>query len=366
MRNIKVLAVIWALLFSVVLGGALSMHFELSTMSTLGLVTGLFVLAFVPKLPAMAFGMAVQVEIWEKHIEGAIFADNSIINECFNADQYVLGGTVVHIPQSGGPGFANVVKNRSSFPATTVRRADTDVTYALDTFTSDPVVIPFIDQYQYSYDSRQSVLGEQMNNMLQLMTLELLYRWCYLLPSSVILNASGDPVAATAPSATGTRSSANLLDLQNARTVLARQNKFVNGQMVALVPSSMLPQMFPANDLTTATYMNQVTEEERRNGIIYKVHGFQIKERSTGLIYASDGSLKAVGAAGAAGDCEAILCYNKMSVERAKGEIKMFAQNDSPTEYGDVYSFLARLGGRRRRAGNEGLCVIQQSAANVL
>ena len=366
MKKLKKLAVLWVVLFSIILGGAIALQFGLKPMASAGVMFGFFVLFMIPKgLPAGILGL-VTMEVWEKDIENAIFKDNTFINEAKNEDQYVLQGKVVHIPQSGGPSFANIVKNRTGFPATTVRRADSDVTYALDTYTSDPVVIPFIDQYELSYDKRQSVLGEQMENLIQTISENLLYTWASAMSSTYIINASGAPMPASAPSATGTRSMPTLNDLQSARTILAKQNKFKQGKMVALIPSALLPVLFPANDLITATYMATVTEEEKRNGILYKVHGFRIKERSSLLVYDSTGTLKAPGAAGATGDCEGIMLYNTDAVCRAKGEVKMFAQADSPTEYGDVYSFLVRMGGRIRRSDGTGLCVIVSNTVSQL
>jgi hypothetical protein len=62
-----------------------------------------FLGAFIPSIPAGALGAGVQVEIWEKDIEGQLFQDAPFLNCVYNADQYVLMGKVVHIPQSGNP-----------------------------------------------------------------------------------------------------------------------------------------------------------------------------------------------------------------------------------------------------------------------
>jgi hypothetical protein len=177
-----------------------------------------------------------------------------------------------------------------------------------------------------------------------------------------ILPTSGTALAATAPGATGTRLAATLGDLQKARTLLAQQNTWVDGEMFAMVPSSLLPQLFPAGDTTTAIYFGQVSEAERRSGIMAKVQGFNLMERSIVGYYDDANAIKAPGAATAATDREAIFCWNKSCVERALGEIIMFDTIGDPTYYGDIYSFLMRMGGRNRRQDNKGIVSIVQKA----
>src|SRR5690554_4008421 len=54
-------------------------------------------LGYVKNNP-LAF-MAIQVEIWENHIEQEIFKDNTFLRKSFNADDYVINSKAVHIPQ---------------------------------------------------------------------------------------------------------------------------------------------------------------------------------------------------------------------------------------------------------------------------
>jgi hypothetical protein len=281
----------------------------------------------------------------------------------YNADQYVLMGKVVHIPQSGNP--SAVVKNRTDLPATVTKRADTDVTYALDEFTTDPRLIPNADTVELSYDKRDSVTGEDKKALSDVVAEEALYTWANGLPTASILTTKGAAVEASAEAATGERGAASRTDLQKMRTLLMKQKKWKEGQMYALIPSSMLAQMFPANDVVTATYAQNLTEEERRNGVVYKANGWHVMERGTVLRYATNGTLKAQGAAGAATDNEGAFFWEKNSLERALGEIKMYQDEGNPLYYGDIYSFLVRFGGRRRRADNKGVAVLVQGPAPV-
>ena len=110
--------------------------------------------------------MAIQKEIWTNHIQENLFKDNEFLNYAFNADQYVLMGKVVHIPNSGAT--ATIVKNRTSLPATVIQRTDIDITYSIDEFTTDPILIPNADTVELSYDKLSNVLSEYESALRQL------------------------------------------------------------------------------------------------------------------------------------------------------------------------------------------------------
>lgn len=302
--------------------------------------------------------MAVEKEIWQKDIEEAVFKDNTFLDFAKNEDEYVIGGAVVHIPQSGGPG--SVEKNRGTLPATIRRRTDTDIVYPLDEYTSDPVLIVDAEKKELSYDKRDSAIGEDKKKVAETVAEDFLYKWAESLPAESIISTTGADAPATGDGATGTRKGLIRADLQKAQTRLNKQNVSKKDRY-AMVPSEMLAQLFP-DDQTTALLMQRVSEEERKQGVIAVLYGFKILERSTVLTYAAAGTLKAPGAASAIDDNEGVLCWQKDAVARSKGSVEFFADEGKPEYYGDVYSMLVRAGGRRRREDNKGVIVIRQTA----
>ena len=312
--------------------------------------------------------MAIQVEIWQNHIEKEIFKDNMFLRYSHNADANVINSKVVHIPQSGGSG--NVVKNRSQLPATVRKRTDTDVIYLLDEYTTDPVLIPNADKHELSYDKRSSVLGEDQDKLVQTTAEETLLNWvrtpAYGTYSATEINAgrifstTGANVAATAPGATGTRKAARLSDLQKIKTFFRRENRWVEGKMYGLLTPDMEAELFPPESEITAKYMQSVTEAERREGVIYKVQGFKLMTRSSVYRLLADGSILPPEALGAATDDEASLFWYEKSVEYAFGGVTAFQDQGKPEYYGDVYSFLVRSGGRARRKDYSGIALLKQ------
>ena len=119
--------------------------------------------------------MAVQKEIWMNAIIENLFADNSFLSKAFNADEFVNGGKTVHIPNAGSP--SNVVKNRNSFPATVKHRADVDLTFDLDEYTTDPIRIPHADTVELSYNKRESVLGGDRRKLIEEVSNDFTFKW---------------------------------------------------------------------------------------------------------------------------------------------------------------------------------------------
>jgi hypothetical protein len=364
------------LLFNIVLalfiGVAAQTYLGLNAYATAGgiLVAGAS-LPYLAKDMNMSF-MAIQKEIWQNHIEEEIFKDNSFLRMSYNADEYVINGKVVHIPQSGGSG--TVVKNRTSVPATVRKRTDTDIVYVLDEFTTDPVLIPHADTKELSYNKIQSVLGEDRDKIVQSVAEETIFNWlnspvwqsygATSLPAGAKLLTTGAATPATAPAATGNRKKATLTDLQMMQNYFRTQNRWFPGQMHCMLTPNMLMECFPADSVVTATYMQNVTEEERRNGILMKAQGWNIMSRSSVARTATNGDIKAPGAAGATTDDEASLFWYQQSVEFAFGGVVAFENQGDPQFYGDVYSFLARSGSRARRTGYEGIALLRQDKSS--
>jgi len=365
----RLLAIVLNLFLALTLGVAAQLTLGLNAYAVGGAITALqFVQSSKPSLKGLAI-MAIQVEIWQNHIEEEIFKDNTFLRYSKNADEYVLEGKVVHIPQSGGSG--NVVKNRSSLPATVRKRTDTDVIYLLDEFTTDPVLIPNADLAELSYDKRNSVLGEDRDNLIQSVAEETLMNWIQspaygtysasTIPASRILLTTGSNVAATAPSATGTRKAATLNDLQRMKTKFMQENRWKEGKMYCMLTPSMLQELFPADSVITATYMQSVTEQERREGVMMKAQGWKIMSRSSVYRIDADDEILSPGEAGSTTDDEASLFWYESAVEYGFGGVVAYQDPGNPLYYGDVYSFLVRSGGRAVRADYLGIALLRQA-----
>lgn len=310
--------------------------------------------------------MALELEIWQETIQEKLLQDNSWLGAVSDVDDSnIINGKIVHIPQAGDP--SKVVKNRTTLPAEVKKRTDSEVLYLIDEYTTDPVHIPNAETVELSYDKRRSVLDQDVANLSEEVAEGMLTNFVVSpvgtnkeLPTAHILYTTGAAIDATAPGATGKRKAAVLGDLQKQRNFFRSKKAWSEGNMYALLTSEMESQLFPADSMVTATYMAQVTEEERRNGVMYKVQGWKLFSRSSVYTLQPDKTFKAFGAVSAATDCEGALFWNKNMLEKATGSTVPFERLNDPTYYGDIYSFLTRMGGRAKRKNYEGVGVLMQ------
>lgn len=339
-----------SLMLMLVVGGSVSAMAGLAPIVGIG---ALFLGSFIPQIPAGGLGMAVEVELWHDDIAQELLKDNEFLKYAFDADGYVLEGKVVHLPQSGGA--ANVEKNRSVFPAVNVKRNDTDNTYALDEYTTDPVLIQNAETVEVSYDKRTSVIEENMEGIKEYIADDMLIKWSANVIASMKVKTTGDSTGATAPDATGNRKAFTETDLKSCRDKLNKQNVSKSNRYM-LLSTEMLSQL--ETSMGDKFYYKDVVNLPE--GTLTKLYGFYIMERSEVLVTTAADAIKVIGAAAAVTDHQAGLFWQKNMVERALGEITMFESLGDPNNYGDTYSFLVRAGGRGRRGDGKGVGLIIQ------
>ncbi|MCK0200648.1 hypothetical protein [Ornithobacterium rhinotracheale] len=313
--------------------------------------------------------MGLEREIWKKTIEEKLKQDNTFLNHISDvSSENILAGKIVHIPQAGAP--SKVVKNRKTLPADVKQRKDTEVLYQIDEYTTDPVHIPHAETVELSYDKHRSVLDQDIANLSEEVAEGMLTNMVVSpigenksLPAKNILETTGANAKPLLENATGDRKKWTLSDLQRMQNLLRSQKAWSEGNMYALLPANALLDLFPADSQLTATYMQSVTEQERREGVIYKVQGFNILVRSSVFVMAQNKDFKAFGAVVEATDSEAAIFWNKNMIEKAIGDLETFERVKDPQWYGDIYSFLVRIGGRAKRKDFEGVGVLKQANA---
>ena len=302
--------------------------------------------------------MALNVEIWKPDILEGLYKDNAFLRHSVAADEYVIDGRIVHIPQAGTA--ATVSVNRTTLPATVVRRTDTDVIYTLDEFSTDPILIPDLERRELSYDKRQSLIRDNTANMMELVGSFTLFNWIRQVPNNVNrLLMSGTPAVATGSGQTGTRKTLTAADLRAAQALLDAQNIPQEGRYLLLTPE-MRTQLMNDPDIKNTFYMIANYSE----GQIPMYAGFKIMVRAS-VCRVSNGStaVKSPAATDAADDHLAALFWHENMVEKALGNVTIFNNPNRAEYYGDVVSFLIRMGGRSRRLDNKGVGLLIAGAA---
>lgn len=300
--------------------------------------------------------MAVQKEIWQRTIVEGLFADESFLSKAVNDDMYVNEGKKVHIPNAGAP--SGVVINRSSLPAQVNKRTDVDVEYTLDELTTNPILIPYADTVELSYNKRNSVIDQDRKEIISKAAEAILAKWCPAAAGRV--STTGKGVAAWTPSATGLRKAITPADVA-ALQLRMNQDNVPQTDRFLLLDANMYQQLLDGMTNTQAIGFFQAADVKR--GVMGMLYGFEVMVRSTVYRFAADGTIKAYGAAGAATDLAGGLAWQRASLSRALGEVIMFDQVNNPEYYGDVYSFLVRTGGAIRRYDKKGVYAIVTDTA---
>jgi hypothetical protein len=322
-------------------GGATALHYTVEKYGSKDVIKGI-----TP--------MLITKEIWVNDITDNLFKNNQFLQYAINHDMYVLAGKIVHIPQAGLP--SNVVKNRSSLPASVTKRTDTELIYNLEEYTSDPRVIVNAEEVELSYHKRADVIGEDQRAISETVADNMLLAWA---PATGAIRTSGAATAVRMAGQTGTRLAFTEGDLRKAMTLFNAQN-IPQEERYCLVDAYMYDDLIASLTITANRDFSKSYNQEK--GILGQIHGFNIMMRSNVLVYnAGATAANAYGAAVGVTDNCAALCWSKYSVCRALGETKMYDQNDAPQYYGSIYSFLLRMGGRIYRADSKGVVAIVQA-----
>lgn len=298
--------------------------------------------------------MALQTEIWINSIVNGLFADNSFLNHAVVHDQFVNNKTV-HVPNAGGA--SGVKKNRSEYPAKAGKRTDTDLTYQIDSYTTDPIHLPNAESVELSYDKRESVLSQDRSALHDSIAKGMIKNWSPS-DSSRIITTTGKAVVAHTTASSGNRKSITKADVLAAMTQFNKDNVPSEGRYL-LLDAVMYSQLL--SDLTSQEAIAFHALADPARGVMGKLYSFNVMQRSEVVTYEGN-TPKEVGDTPKSNDNAAALAWQENSVSRALGEVKMYGEEGSPTYYGDIYSFEVRVGGTIIRSDKKGVMAIVQSA----
>jgi len=302
--------------------------------------------------------MALQKEIWINDVVGNLFKANPHLGYAMNADGFVLAGKVVHIPNAGNK--PNVEKNRSKYPATIVKRNDTDIYFVLDEFTSDPIKIDNAEKYELSFDLRNSLLGESKAAIAEMVGDWMFRNWAPTASSSIKRTTGTTTVAAHY--GTGTRKIILLDDVKGIQKLMNSWSIPQEGRVAAL-DAEMIDQL--TSQLNASQYRDFSAAYDFKNGILGRLYGFDFLDpRATVLKYSNAATPVPFdpGIADNSSDNGASHFWQKDLVVRAMGSNEMFYNENDPQQYGDIYSFLLRAGGRIKRNDSKGVVALVQAA----
>jgi hypothetical protein len=310
-------------------------------------------------------------EFWASYIVEKLRKTNPHIALCYDESKFIMGGSIVYIPQAGAK--PNVVKNRAFGAATAVQRGDTAVMYALDVFTTDPTALLTSEKLEISYEKQDSLLADHTDTLAEAIGDELTYNWIRgvkpavgggttveFLPAARQIPTSGAATAVNAEDGqTGTRKAFTYKEPQKMQGKFNKDNVPKQNRYAML--ESYMQQEFIDSLSANQMAAFQATAD-LANGVIGKFAGFTFLERSSVLALTSAGVFRLPGEALAATDNLASIFWQKDSVTKSLGDTKLFQDMENPLYYGDIHSGLVKMGGRCRREDWKGVGIVVQAA----
>lgn len=321
--------------------------------------TGVQLLTGKSLLPTNSLAMGLQTEVWIQDIQENLFFENEFLNLAIDHSAYIVN-SVVHIPQAGSN--PTVVKNRTELVADLQQRTDTELTYGVDNYTTDPFLVKNIDELQISYDKRQSILGQHIATLGDTIAVNTLQSWAVNASTTHVLRTTGDAEGDEVlphSTATGTRNLLTKKDFARAAAVMDLDKVPKQGRF-AVVPTAMYYNLF--TDAELIANRARLGEDLIKKGVVGDIHGFKIIYRGEVVRYTNAGAnnLRANDAAAAATDCAGAICFSRFAVTQAIGEIMVYLNEGEARSYGDIMSAEVNQGASFMRANNWGrVCIAQ-------
>lgn len=305
--------------------------------------------------------MALIKEIWVNQVVETLNQDAAFLPYSVDHSQYIAFGTV-HLPQSGAN--PNVLLNPTSFPLSISPRVDTDRTYSMDRYALEPTIIDNLDALQVSYDKKNSVIGQQINTLVERVGTQVAYTWSATGASNIV-ETTGTAGTSLAPGATGTRKAVTLIDIANLAKKLDKDNVPRLGRKL-LMQADMFWELFTISDVIRASY-NGFQVNALATGVVAQLFGFDIMIRPTVSVYAKNAvAPKVITAVTAVDDRMACIAWHPSTVSRAMGAINpLFDEgangNGKPEFLGSIFNMEMMLGSAILREDMKGVASLVQA-----
>lgn len=353
-------------LLAIVLAFGVSQFIEVNPLKFALVATGALTVASLAiayvgeatKIMGMSF-MALQTEVWTTDIQENLFPENPFMEMATDHSQFVSNLTV-HIPQAGAN--PTMYKNVTNVPLNTVQRTDTDLTYNLNNYKAEPIVITNLEELQINYNKRMSVMGNYYRTIGDAVANQTLYAWS---PSgaSRIVRTTGTAVGtALAPSATGTRNAITLDDILAAKAKLDN-DKVPQSNRILLIPSDIYNnQLLKISNIQQFYAYNLPVLQDGKAPTLF---GFKVVVRPSVTVYDTTPVPKSVNASGVPSsptttDNLACLAYHPDFVCKALGTVNVYTNENDPQYYGSIISAEVQHGASPLRSNAVGIVAIVQ------
>lgn len=298
----------------------------------------------------------VNKEIWLPTIEETFYSEWGILTRLGRDDSVYADAKEIHIPQAGTK--ATLLKNNSSYPVGAGERADSVLTYSVDSYQITPTRIGRFDTKDITYDKQQSVAKDVVGQLGEYIKFDIFTSWYPGKVTGKFVETSGDPsalVKSEAPGSTADVRTITVDDVRSAAKILDKQKVPTTGRIL-LLPPSMFYQLHSA--LLDEGY--SINDNDGLAMFSKPFLGFSVIMQPEVVNVTSTGTLRAYGNAGATTDLQVGLAYQKDQVSFAKSGDFWIDFVRGVGYFGETIEGEGWAGGSYRRADKLGIVPIIQ------
>lgn len=286
-----------------------------------------------------------------------LFPNNEFYNYARDHSQYLEGGVVV-LPQAGD--LPEAFTNPSEYPLVAKARVDGKKEYNIDFHGTRPTHFRSDEALIYDYERRAAILMDHQGVLDTAIANSFAYRWSPTGSTKILKTTGSASAAVLAPGATGNRKLFTASDFRRAQTLMNKLNVPKNDRF-ALVPSDVLGLLLDMPEFISFEKIG--IPGLIKEGSLGRIYGFDVFERSYGIIYDNDDAPKHVDTASATTDDLGVLFWHRNAVTKAKGTPDVYINTGQAAYHGDLFSASVRAGGTIAREDEIGVVALIQDAA---
>lgn len=102
--------------------------------------------------------MALQKEVWISDVQEVLTQSADFTTRMSDLSEFITNKKI-HVPQAGS--LSTPTKNASAFPLVPGQRVDSELVIDVDQYSTNPVLVTNIEEFQLSYNKRQSLMRAQ-------------------------------------------------------------------------------------------------------------------------------------------------------------------------------------------------------------
>ncbi|AHJ98940.1 hypothetical protein [Hymenobacter swuensis] len=309
-------------------------------------------------MPGLAFD-DVLTSLFTRDLQKILFPDNSFYKRTKKlntaADAPGFAAASYQIPQEMQQPTGIIDPAVFPLPVEEIEGGNEIVTLSL--LATNPTRLGDKELLEVSYDKRASTLALH-SSVLDQMAADVSLNRMSQVSSSAIITTSGAAVAAALPGLTGTRKAITKDDIIKGSTILDRMN--IPGQRYGLVGATQYAELLGIEHFVD--YNKTGNKSALLTGAIGELMGVVWYKRSTAALFTGAGAPKAVQAAAAADDNEAMLLWVEDAIGRVEGAPKVYINEGQAQYLGALMNNAVRFGMKLMRTDKAGVVAIRQAA----